>query len=450
VETGRKRLLKAIEEAGYEYRIIPSDKGTSGGVETREDAKLCAEYLQAHAEEIDGIIVSLPNFGEEKTVGETLKMAALDKPVLLHAFPDRLDKMDVNNRADAFCGKFSAANVLHQNGIPFSNTQLHVEEPESEQFKEDLHWFAGVSRVVGGVKNARLGQVGIRVAPFNTVRYSEKLLQHHGITVEPIGVLDLIKRAEGFDKNDELLTQYRKSLKEYIDTSSAPEEAIEKIVRLSAALDEWIQENELDGIAFQCWDAIERYYGVAPCTSMSLLSQMLIPAACEVDIMGSLSMLALSLASGSPSALLDINNNYGNNTDKAVMFHCSNLPGCFFKSKKMNYLDLLSREVNYDLTYGSIEGKIDVGDATLLRISSNDTEGKLRAYMAEGNFTDDAVESFGGYGVLQVKKMQGLLDYIVNSGFEHHVAVTRAHIGRVIGEAMSKYLGWELYFHNVE
>lgn len=57
-----------------------------------------------------------------------------------------------------------------------------------------------------------------------------------------------------------------------------------------------------------------------------MFSEGPVPAACEVDISGLIGMLILQTASESPSAILDWNNNYGDNPDKMVLFHCSKLP----------------------------------------------------------------------------------------------------------------------------
>jgi L-fucose isomerase-like protein len=95
------------------------------------------------------------------------------------------------------------------------------------------------------------------------------------------------------------------------------------MAKLGAVIDNWMTVNSLDVSAVQCWTSIEEFLGIVPCTVMSMMSEKLIPSACEVDVLGTLSMYALTLASETPSALLDWNNNYGTNPDKAVCFHCS-------------------------------------------------------------------------------------------------------------------------------
>ncbi len=392
-------------------------------------------------------MVTLPNFGDEKAVAETLRLAGLEVPVLVHGFADELGKMDIDNRRDAFCGKLSVCNNLGQYGIPFTNTSLHVESPGSQEFEQDIRNFARVCQVVGGLKDARLGAIGARTAPFNTVRFSEKILERVGISVETVDLSEIIGKAEALDLGSKDVKNELERIKEYVDTEGVPAKSLEKIAKLSAALNEWIDNNELDATAIQCWSALEEFYGVVPCTAMSMMSEDLLPSACEVDIMGALTMYALQLASGKPAALLDWNNNYGEEENKVVTFHCSNLPVSFFEEVKMGYQDILAEDVGKENTYGTCVGKIAAGPVTFFRLSTDDFNGKITSYLAEGRYTDDEVDTFGGYGVAEINNLQKLLNYIASCGFEHHVAVTRSHVGKVLEEAVSKYLGWDLYRH---
>ena len=167
-----------------------------GAVETYEDAKKCAELFKQHAAEIDGIIITLPNFGEERGLADTLRLANLKVPVLIQATPDHAGKMSIAFRRDSFCGKMSICNNLKQYGIPYSLTTLHTEAPDSTEFKADLQWFAAVCRIVRGLRNVRFGAIGARPTAFNTVRYSEKLLERSGITVETLDLSEVMGRIE--------------------------------------------------------------------------------------------------------------------------------------------------------------------------------------------------------------------------------------------------------------
>jgi len=448
VEEGRDQVLRAMEKAGYEALILSPEATPCGAVGTREDAEQCARLFAESRDEIDGVIVTLPNFGDEQSAADALRLADLAVPVLIHAFPDDPSLLDVEHRRDAFCGKLSLCNNLVQYGIPFSTTSLHVESPRSERFRNDLDAFAGVCRLVNGLRTARLGLVGARPSAFNTVRFSEKILERAGISVETVDLSEVIARAEGYDRDATTVRAELDRIRGYVPTDGIPQAALGKMARLSCALSEWIDENALDAVAIQCWTALERIYGIVPCAVMSLLSERLIPGACEADVMGALSMYALTLATGSPAALLDWNNNWGDDENRAITFHCSNLPKSFLEDARMSHQAIIANEVGVENTYGTCVGRIPPGPATFLRLSSDDVHGRIVGYLVEGEYTDDTADTFGGYGVVEIRNLQGLMQHIVRHGFEHHVAAVRGRAGAVVREAVRMYLGWELYDHD--
>ncbi len=444
VEEGRRRILDVLQGAGIEVVTLSPEDTKFGAVERREDAEKCARLFREHAEEIEGIIITLPNFGDERAAAEAVRLSGLEVPILVHAFPDELGKLDLDHRRDAFCGKISLCNNLKQFGIEFTDTALHVEAPESQEFKKDLEDFLAICRIVKGLKTARLGAVGVRPTAFNTVRYSEKLLESYGITVETLDLSEVIARAHKLDQGSPEVKRELERLRATFPLEGTPEEALGKMARLSAVLREWIEAEEIDAFAFQCWTAIEEIYGIVPCAVMSLFSESRVPAACEVDVMGALAMYVLELASGQPAALMDWNNNFGDDPDKVILFHCSNFPPSFFANCKMSYQHIIAGTVGKENTYGTVVGKVSPGPATFLRLSTFDTEGQVAGVVAEGSFTDDDVETFGGYGVARIPGLRSLLHRIVRKGFEHHVAVTKAHVGRAVGEALKTYLAWEI------
>ena len=153
-EEARAVLLKKMNEWGYDTVILPSEETPTGNIETYQDAKKCAALFSKNRDIIDGVIVVLPNFGDELGIVNTLNRAKLDVPVLIQACDDDNDKVDVHSRRDAFCGKLSVCNNLYQYGIPFSDTTYHTYPLDSELFAKDVAKFAGVCRVVGGIKGA--------------------------------------------------------------------------------------------------------------------------------------------------------------------------------------------------------------------------------------------------------------------------------------------------------
>ncbi len=356
--------------------------------------------------------------------------------------------MTIAFRRDSFCGKMSICNNLKQYGIPYTLTTLHTEAVDSPEFKSDLAQFSAVCRIVRGLKNVRFGAIGARPTAFNTVRYSEKLLERSGITVETLDLSEVMGRINRMKDNDDAAQAKLAAIKKYIPVGDTPEAALMKMAKLGAVIDGWMKASELHVSAVQCWTSMEEFLGIVPCTVMSMMSESLLPSACEVDVLGTLSMYALTLASETPSALLDWNNNYGDDPNKAVCFHCSNLPKHFFKQGvKMDYQLIIAGTVGKENTHGTLDGTVKAGPMSFARFSTDDFGGTIRGYVGEGAFTDDPLNTFGGAGVVQIPNMQNLLHYICENGFEHHVAANFATVAGSVNEAASKYLNWPMHWH---
>jgi len=446
-ESGRTEILKVLEEEGIKVIAVPVEATKLGAIESYADAQKCAALFRAHRDEIDGVLVTLPNFGDERAVADTLRLAELNVPVLVHAFNDDAEKMTIKFRRDSFCGKMSVCNNLRQYSIRYSLTRLHTVDPTSASFRQDLQSFAATCRVVRRLKNARIGALGARPAAFNTVRYSEKLLESSGISVETLDLSEALGGVQKLKDSDKPVAQKLESIRAYTTVSGIPPESLMKMAKLGVAIDRWVQEKHLSATAIQCWTALEEFYGVVPCTLMSMMSDSLMPSACETDVAGLVGMYILQSASNKPAALLDWNNNYGTDPDKGVVFHCSNLPKSFFSHQKMDYQEIIAGTVGKDNTFGTIVGRVAPGPFTYCRVSTDELRGCITSYVGEGEFTDDKLDTFGGYGVIKVPDFQSLLQYICREGLEHHVAATRAQVADALEDALGTYLNWEVYHH---
>lgn len=446
----RKQLLKTLDDLGYDYVILPEDATPTGSssIETREDGLKCAELFRQNRDRIDGIIVSLPNFGFEIGIINAISVADLRVPVLVQACDDENDKVDLDSRRDAFCGKISVCNNLYQYGIPFTDTTLHTYSIYSPMLAEDLKKFAGVCRVVNGLKHCRIGQIGTRPLGFNTCRASEKLLQMSGITVVPVDLSEIIFAAEKVAEDDPKLVEKMNKLCCYAAIPENYKDKVIKIGRLAVAVEDWIAKEKVDAVAMQCWDSLELNYGCASCSVMSMLSENLIPAACETDIAGAVSMLALTLASEEPSALADWNNNFAEERNKCVCTHCGNFAKSFIKNDiKLAPLGVLGRTLGKVHTFGAVNGKVTEGDFTFFRISTDDPKGYIKSYLGEGRITNEPYDMDGCIAVTEVDNLQGLMKHICKNGFEHHVALVRGHVADIVNEAVDNYLGWKNYRH---
>jgi L-fucose isomerase-like protein len=446
-KTGREEMIKALAKAGIDCLVLGPEESKYGAVETHEEAKRCAALFQKNRERIDGVIVSLPNFGDERAIADTLRLANLGVPVLIQATPDDPAKMTIASRRDSFCGKMSACNNLRQYGVLYSLTRLHTVSPDSDDFQKDLAWFAAVCRIVNGFRNLRVGSIGARPAAFNTVRYSEKLLEANGITTETVDLSEIFGRI-GRLKDDHAGVQAKLGeIRKYVATGGVPDAALIKMAKLGYVIDDWMKATDVKISAVQCWTAMEEFFGVVPCTVMSMMSNNLLPAACEVDVCGTLAMHALALASETPSALLDWNNNYGDNPNKAVCFHCSNLPKHFFQDVRMDYQEIIAGTVGKENTFGTVVGRVKPGAMSFARFSTDDTAGVMRGYVGEGKFTNDTLNTFGGVGVVEIPHLQRLLHYICENGFEHHVAANFSTVAAATHEATTRYFGWQMHWH---
>ncbi len=442
---GRIEIIDVMRELGYDYVIIGENDTQFGVVETYDDSKKCAELFKANREKIDGILVILPNFGDEKGIANTLKMANLNVPVLIHASSDEINKMNRANRRDAFCGKISVTSVLYQYGIPFTLTKYHTCPIKSDIFKEDLKRFEKICKIVNKLRRARLGQIGTRPNAFETVRYSEKILEFNGISIEPIDLSEIFGFINQLNVDDPKVQEKIEFIKNYTKTTTFPQESLVKLAKLAVVIENWIIEKDLGGFAFQCWPSIVSNFGIVPCAVMSMFSEGLVPAACEVDISGLIGMYILQLASGTPSAIVDWNNNYGDDPNKMVLFHCSNFPKSFFQDSRMTVHPIMSEFDGEENTFGAIQGRVKTKPCTMLRIETDDIFGEIKAIVVEGKYTNDPLDTYGGYGVVEIANLQKLLKKLCRGGFAHHVAVSLNEVGDIINEALSNYLGWNVH-----
>ena len=448
VGEARADVLEVFTKLGINVVMLDEAASKLGGVETFKDARKCAELFNIHRKEISGVVVMLPNFGDEKGIADTLKLAELNVPVLIQAYPDDLDKMDVARRRDSWCGKISAANNLYQYGIKYTLTTKHVVHPSDASFTEDLLRFAAICRVVNGLRKVRIGAIGARPQAFNTVRYSEKILQRNGITVTTVDLSEILGLANQLTKDDAVVKQRLEQIMDYTPTGLTPQDSLIQIAKLDVVLKNFVEEHEVDATAIQCWTSLQQNYGCNVCTSMSMMSENMLPSACEVDVTGTLSMYAMQLASGTPSALVDWNNNYAMDDNKCVLFHCGNWAKSFLPDILMSTAPILGTTVGVENTYGALDGRTPASPLTFGRISTDDSKGIIKAYIGEGELTNDPLNTFGNRAVAAIPGLQQLMKYVCKNGFEHHVVMNASKTADILQEAFEIYLGWEVYQHN--
>jgi L-fucose isomerase-like protein len=440
----RAGVLGHLESLGIEALTGSPELTPDGAVASRADALKYSALFRSRSADIDGIVVVLANFGDEIAVTETIKLSGLDVPVLVQACSDELDKLDVHGRRDAYCGKISVCSNLRQSGIAWTDTTDHVCPAASEEFRRDLESFARLCRTVKGIKTARVGAIGARPGAFRTVRYSEKLLQASGVTVVPVDLSEIFAAAESVADADPGLASVLGRISAYGRVPAGIAKSnILKQARFTLAVERWMDENDCDASAIQCWESMQKNYGCASCLSMSMMGEALRPSACEVDVTGAVSMYALTLASGRPAGFLDWNNNYGDREDLVVGTHCSNFPKGFMGDDiEISNLDILGESLGRERCFGAVKGKVAPGPFTYFRLSTDDVAGKIKCYGGEGEFTADPFPMDGGIAVCRIPGARALMRHVTREGFEHHVAMARGSWAAILEEAAIRYLGW--------
>lgn len=448
----RDEVLAQLARLGIDAVTLPYEATANGAVQSIADAQLYADHFKANAHRIDGLVICLPNFGDEIAVAELVNRARLNVPILLQASNDEVSKVSVKDRRDAFCGKISVTNNFWQYGVPFTETTSHTCDVSGAEFGADLDRFARLCRTVRGLRGARLGAIGARTGAFQTMRYSEKLLQASGITVVTVDLSEMMGAAGAIPDSDPDLRAKMDKIRAYgTIPAHITEHQITTQAKWTLAVNRWIEENGCDASAIQCWRSLQDNFGCATCVTMSMMGEELMPSACEVDIMGALSMYALALASGAPPAILDWNNNYGHEADLCVCTHCGNYPKSFIgDTPEIGELDVLGETIGRSKCFGAVKGKVKPGPMTYFRLSTDDRAGTLKCYLGEGEFTDHPFAMDGGIAVTRVAHLRKLLRFVTQNGFEHHVAMVRGHHADVVNEAVTRYLGWPIYHHGGE
>lgn len=447
VGDARREASAIFETMGLNAIMLTEEQTAYGGVETYQDAKIAAELLKKHRDEIQGVVVLLPNFGDEKAIADAIRLSGINVPVLIQAEEDALDKMGLATRRDSFCGKISLCNNLRQYGIPYTLTTQHVCRLGGEVFKKDVEHFTQLCRVVSAMRGCRVGAIGARPASFNTVRYSEKLLERLGVTVETIDLSEIFTRVDNLKDDDLRIEEKLTLLKANADTAAIPADKLQLMAKLFVVISQWIIENDINTTAIQCWTSLQKTLGINVCSIMSVMSGQLMPSACEVDVMGALSMYALAVTALKPASIADWNNNFGDDRDKCVLFHCGNFATEELENPAMGTADIIGTTVGCENTCGAIHGRMKAGPLTYFRLSTDDFTGKVKAYVGEGKFVDDRLDTVGCRAVVQVPGLEDLLSHICNNGFEHHVALNHSASAAVLNEAFTKYLGVECYYH---
>jgi L-fucose isomerase-like protein len=438
----RKEIGIALDKSGYGAIMMGSSETRYGAIETPEDGGKFARFLSANKGKYDGVIICLPNFGDE--TGAVAAVRDCGTPVLIQAYPDELNKMDMSMRRDSFCGKFSVMDVLYQYGIPFTALMPHTVHPLNADFANNLDVFAGICKVVNGMRRFTVGAIGARTTAFKTVRFDELTLQKYGITTEALDLSEVLLRVRSLKDSDSAVKAKASIFRNYTCWKGTPVKSFENIVKLAVVLDGIVDDYKMDALALRCWIELEKELKISPCVILSEMNNRGIPAACELDVCNAVAMRALSLASGNPAACLDWNNNYADDPDRCILFHCGPVPQKMMTAKGL-IVDhpMFAKALGAGCGFGCNTGRISPSEMTYSSAKTQD--GKLHFYLGKGEFTDDLVpkEFFGCAGVARIDGLQKKLQTIGYNGYRHHVSVTFGGVGNAVNEAFTRYLKYE-------
>lgn len=452
MEAARTEVAQVLSDLGHETIMMDASATRFGAVETPKEGAIFAEWLRQNRGKFDGVIMSLPNFGDETGGVAALKEAGV--PIFIQAYPDELERMGNATRRDAFCGKCSMMDVFYQNGMKFTALKPHTVSPRSPRFVANIDQFDRTCRVVAGMKNMVVGAIGARTSAFKTVRIDEVALQRAGITMETMDLSEVLFRMDDVCEAGDAYIQKEAQLANYANFSLVPEAKLDLIVRLAVVLDEIIEELALDALALRCWVELQKQLGISPCVILSLLNNQGFAASCEVDVGNAVAMHALGLASGNDTACLDWNNNYpgeendGDGDDnKCILFHCGPVPRSMMTARGLvTTHEILDNACGEGCGHGCNTGRIAPTPFTFGSMMT--TEGRLRWYVGEGWFTDDPIPAnfFGCAGVAEVENLQDIMLHVGYNGHRHHVSVTPGkNLITPLGDALAYYLDWEVY-----
>lgn len=443
IAEAREQMAGALEALGHRTLMLDTGATRYGAVETTREGEVYARFLREHRGEFGGVILSLPNFGDETGAIAALREAGV--PILVQAFPDTLDRMGPAVRRDSFCGKLSIMDVFHQYGLPFTALKPHVAHPHSDAFAGNVEYFDRVCRVAGAMRGLTVGAIGARTTPFKTVRVDELALQRHGITVETLDMADVFGRVAGLSDGDPRVAEKAGTLRAYTGWAGVPGEAFARLAKLGVVLDRIIEELQLDAVAIRCWLEMQQQLKISPCVVMGELNGRGIPAACEVDVCSAVTMAALGAASDAPAACLDWNNNYGDDEEKCILFHCGPVPRQLMAGPgRVRDHAILMNATGPGCGWGCNTGRIAPAPITFGNLLTE--AGRLSFYLGQGQITDDDIpeDFFGCAGVAEIPNLQDALLTLGRLGHRHHVAVTPGQVAAPLREAFEKYLGYEV------
>ena len=446
-ESRRAAVAHAYGEGLYECPVT---------VENEKDMlRAVADVKQAGC---NALTVFLGNFGPETP--ETLIAKYFDGPCMFVAAAEGDGDM-VNGRGDAYCGMLNCSYNLGMRRLAGYIPESPV--GTAQELALRMREFSAIACAVIGVKNLKIITFGPRPQDFFACNAPIRGLYELGVEIEENSELDLLVSYKAHENDPRIAAVCADMAREMGEGSYYPE-LNARMAQFELTLLDWAEEHKgarkYVAFANKCWPAFPSQFGFEPCYVNSRLAARGVPVACEVDIYGALSEYIGACVSQDAVTLLDINNtvpqyiydediqgkyNY-RLTDTFMGFHCGNTPECKLCDNRAVKYQLIQHRLlepagsDPDFTRGTLEGDIAAGPITFYRLQC-DSEGTLRAYVAQGEVLPVATRSFGGIGVFAIPEMGRFYRHVlVQKHYPHHGAVAFGHYGKLLFEVF-KYLG---------
>lgn len=425
----KRATLAAFAKLGIEAVTADEKMCAHGLVESSEEANKLAGRFQE--EQVAGVVIGAMNFGNEVPAAEA---ADIGVPVFLFGCKEEGKLTPGSHRRDAFCGALSIGAALRHRGIRYVFPESPICFPDEPGFLRDLDNFARACRVADGILDAAYGQFGPRPREFETCVFNEvSLLQHFGIKVVPFPLAEIFTEAVNYN-NAAKIKKIMAEIKAMADTGAVNERQLERLARLEIVLDLHVQKYGLQGLALQCWTLIQEQYEISPCTVMGRLSQRGVPAACEVDIHGAISMHMLDLAADQPAGLADWNNRHYKLPNVFSAWHCGVFPpGMARKKPKLGPQKIIGQVTGDDKAMGVMEFEVKPGPVTMARLTET-PDGEFKLLVAEGQVVKAEGETFGAHGWVEVEDLDCLYRALLRD-FPHHTGLVFGQVGRALVQA---------------
>ena len=435
----RRRTLEVLGRLEEVEVVVPGPDLTPGGlVRGDEDAEKVVKLFQEAG--VEGLIIGTMTFGDEVSAVHVAEELAV--PVLLFGTKEGPFVGDGRRRSDSFCGTLSVSSGLYRRKIPF--TFLGVTFPEEPEFAEYVRKFAGTCMAVREFLGARIGLVGPRPERFETCAYDElPLIEQFGQRVVPLSLLDLFTAVREISDDDPEVVSIVRDIRERAEVEVS-DEVLVKSAKLELALKDFAGSKGLSGMGIQCWTAVEEEYGISPCLAMGRLTDQGIMCACEVDILGVLTMLIQYSASMKRTVphFIDWTIRHQEDEDTFLAWHCGNAPmslaGGPICIRGHSILDALLGE---ERVGGTAEMQLKPGAVTLNRLV--EYEGRFKLLVARGEIAPSDQKLRGSWAWVKVPDLDGLYRTLVEEGFVHHASLVHGDLTWEIRE-FCKFAGIEV------